>query len=50
MLFLIDVGNTNIVMGVYDKDNLIANWRIRTVADTTEDEFNALITNIKPLL
>ncbi|MBW1616430.1 MAG: type III pantothenate kinase [Deltaproteobacteria bacterium] len=46
MLFLIDVGNTNIVMGVYDKDNLVCNWRIRTVADTTEDEFNALIKSL----
>ncbi len=46
MLFLIDVGNTNIVMGVYDNDNPVCNWRIRTVADTTEDEFNALIKSL----
>ncbi|MBW1650127.1 MAG: type III pantothenate kinase [Deltaproteobacteria bacterium] len=46
MLFLIDVGNTNIVMGVYDKDKHVRDWRIRTVADTTEDEFNALVKNL----
>ncbi len=46
MLFLIDVGNSNIVMGVYDKDTLIKEWRIRTVRETTEDEFFIIISSL----
>ncbi len=42
MLLVIDVGNTNTVIGVYDKDILKEDWRIRTVRDNTADEFNVL--------
>lgn len=42
MLLVIDVGNTNTVIGVYDKDKLTHDWRIRTIRDTTADEFNIL--------
>jgi type III pantothenate kinase len=42
MLLVIDVGNTNTVIGVYDKDTLKEDWRIRTVRDNTADEFNVL--------
>ncbi len=42
MLLVIDVGNTNTVIGVYDKDILKENWRIRTVRENTADEFNVL--------
>lgn len=42
MLLVIDVGNTNTVMGVYDKDTLKHDWRIRTIRDSTADEFNTL--------
>lgn len=42
MLLVIDVGNTNTVIGVYEKDILKENWRIRTVRDSTADEFNVL--------
>lgn len=42
MLLVIDVGNTNTVLGVFDKDQLIRDWRIRTIRDTTADEFNIL--------
>ncbi|MBF0228819.1 MAG: type III pantothenate kinase [Desulfamplus sp.] len=42
MLLVIDVGNTNIVLGVFDGDTLINDWRIRTIRDTTADEFNIL--------
>ncbi len=46
MLLVIDVGNTNIVMGVYDGSKLIAHWRVRTERDTTEDEFNVLAAGL----
>ncbi len=42
MLLVIDVGNTNTVIGVYDADTLKHDWRIRTVRDSTADEFNVL--------
>lgn len=42
MLLVIDVGNTNIVLGVFDGDVLVRDWRIRTIRDTTADEFNVL--------
>ncbi|MGL4849015.1 MAG: type III pantothenate kinase, partial [Clostridium sp.] len=28
MILLVDVGNTNIVLGVHDKNEYIAGWRI----------------------
>lgn len=42
MLLVIDVGNTNTVIGVYDRDELKEDWRIRTVRENTADEFNIL--------
>lgn len=44
LLLVIDVGNTNTVMGVFDGDALKHTWRIRTERNTTEDEFNVLVT------
>ncbi len=46
MLLVIDVGNTNIVMGVFDGDRLVEDWRIRTEHNTTEDEFNVLAAGL----
>ncbi|NWH03802.1 type III pantothenate kinase [Desulfobacter latus] len=42
MLLVIDVGNTNTVIGVYKDETLAQDWRIRTVRETTADEFNIL--------
>lgn len=39
MLVVIDVGNTNITLGVYDQDELIANFRLTTKLQRTSDEF-----------
>ena len=46
MLLVIDVGNTNTVIGVYDGRRLVQDWRIRTERRTTEDEFNILAINL----
>lgn len=46
MLLVIDVGNTNTVMGVFDGDQLVHDWRIRTERNTTEDEFNLLTAGL----
>nr|WP_320190605.1 type III pantothenate kinase [uncultured Desulfobacter sp.] len=42
MLLVIDVGNTNTVLGVYENESLKQDWRIRTIRETTADEFNIL--------
>jgi type III pantothenate kinase len=46
MLLVMDVGNTNTVLGLYDGDELLHDWRIRTVIDHTVDEYGALILNL----
>jgi type III pantothenate kinase len=38
MLLCIDVGNTNIVLGLFDDDKLVESFRIATDARTTADE------------
>lgn len=46
MLLVIDVGNTNTVIGLYDGLELVHDWRIRTVVDHTVDEYGMLIYNL----
>lgn len=46
MLLCIDVGNTNIVMGVLDQDEIIGHWRVRTEKEATSDELGILICNL----
>ncbi len=46
MLFVIDVGNTHTVLGIYKGDILVGNWRVHTEKETTEDEINILINNL----
>jgi type III pantothenate kinase len=42
MLLVIDVGNTNTSLGVYQRKTLIAHWRMNTVRDRTIDEVGVL--------
>ncbi|HSB32919.1 MAG TPA: type III pantothenate kinase, partial [Nitrospirota bacterium] len=30
MLLAIDIGNTNVVLGVFEKEQLVENWRVGT--------------------
>jgi type III pantothenate kinase len=46
MLLCIDIGNTNTVLGVADKDQILEYWRIRTETDATSDELGILIANL----
>ncbi len=39
MLLAIDVGNTNIVFGLYEKNNLVDYWRIKSDQHKTADEY-----------
>ena len=46
MLLVIDVGNTNTVLGLFDEESLQHDWRIRTEIDHTIDEYGVLIYNL----
>ncbi len=46
MLLVIDVGNTNIVLGVFDKDKLKTSYRISTKNNNTSDEYSATISQL----
>ena len=46
MLLVMDVGNTNTVLGVYDRARLLAHWRLTTVRDRTVDEYGILARNL----
>lgn len=46
MLLAVDVGNTNITLGVYEGPALKDHWRIETSARKTADEYGILITQM----
>jgi len=46
MLLCIDIGNTNIVLGVTEHDQILAHWRIRTEKEATSDEMGITIGNL----
>ncbi len=43
MILVFDVGNTNIVLGVYEDKNLVEHWRISTATQRTADEYAVLL-------
>src|SRR2546425_13165265 len=43
MLLAIDIGNTNIVLGLYEGKKLITHWRLVTQPERTADEYGVLI-------
>src|SRR5262245_51540715 len=49
MLLVVDVGNTNTVLGVYEGDNLRAHWRIETNRRRTADEYAVLLRELLAL-
>lgn len=46
MVLVFDVGNTNIVMGVYEQNNLLTHWRVSTDRQKTADEYAVLFKNL----
>lgn len=46
MLLVIDVGNTNTVVGVYEGEKLITDWRLSTERNRTIDEYGILFRNL----
>jgi type III pantothenate kinase len=46
MILVVDVGNTNIVLGIYDGKNLLHDWRLSTNRSATADEYGMMIYNL----
>ena len=46
MLLVLDIGNTNITLGVFDKSELKHSWRLNTDISRTEDEYGIYIKNL----
>jgi type III pantothenate kinase len=46
MLLAIDVGNTNIVLGVFDGAVLVQSWRLQTLRERTSDELGLLVDGL----
>ncbi|MFA9397919.1 MAG: type III pantothenate kinase [Clostridiaceae bacterium] len=46
MILLIDVGNTNIVLGVYEEDKLIRHFRLSTDNKRTADEYGLSVMSL----
>jgi type III pantothenate kinase len=46
MLLAVDIGNTNITLGVFAGDGLRATWRIATVHDRMPDEYGILLLQL----
>ncbi|MGK7344353.1 MAG: type III pantothenate kinase [Candidatus Nitrospinota bacterium M3_3B_026] len=48
-LLAVDVGNTNIVLGVFEGEKLLTNWRLDTKSERTEDELAVMVTQLMRL-
>ena len=46
MILVFDVGNTNIVLGVYQEQKLSYHWRVSTDKFSTEDEYAVILKNL----
>jgi type III pantothenate kinase len=46
MLLAIDVGNTNVTIGVFDGARLVHNWRLAALRERTADELGIFVTRL----
>ena len=46
LILVFDVGNTNIVLGVYEGEELLNSWRMSTDRNKTSDEYGVLISQM----
>ncbi|MEK6599492.1 MAG: type III pantothenate kinase [Deltaproteobacteria bacterium] len=46
MLLVIDIGNTNIVIGIYDRNRLAHHWRLGTKKARTADEYGIMMMDL----
>jgi type III pantothenate kinase len=45
-LFCVDIGNTNVVMGLYEGEELVTHWRVATAHQKMADEYGVLILDL----
>ncbi len=48
MLLAIDIGNTNVTMGVFEGERLVTTWRAATDPSRMPDEYAVLLMNLLP--
>ena len=46
MILVLDAGNTNILLGVFDNGKLVTHWRISTDRNKSTDEYGMLINQL----
>lgn len=46
MILVVDIGNTNIVLGIYHNRELVHHFRLSTARQSTVDEFGVMIFNL----
>ena len=46
MILVIDVGNTHTVLGLYQEETLVRQWRLLTDAERTTDEYGVLLNSL----
>lgn len=46
MLLAIDVGNTNLTIGVFEGERLLQNWRLAALRERTADELGIFVTRL----
>jgi type III pantothenate kinase len=46
MLLAVDVGNSNVVVGVFDAERLVQSWRLSTRRESTADELQVLLRSL----
>ena len=46
MLLVVDIGNTNIGLGVYRENDLICNFNINSIINKSSDEYGIILVNI----
>ena len=46
VILVVDVGNTNIVLGIYEGRKLLHHWRLSTNRSATADEYGIMIHNL----
>ena len=48
MLLAIDIGNTNIAFGIFDREKMRATWNVATDINKTADEYAVLLLSLLP--
>lgn len=46
MLLVMDIGNTNVKIGIFKGDKLTSSWRVSTIASHTADEYGMVIYDL----